>query len=237
MRKAHRRNIIHRDLKPANVLLTSDGGQRSPTSGWRSGWTPTRNRPTPAQSWARQATWPPSRPWGQTRQIGPADRHVRLGRNPLRDARRPPAVQGGLGRSRRSSWSGTRSRCLPPAYSPRSRVDLETICLKCLQKDPGKRYAEANELAEDLQRFLEGRPILARPVSIAEQLARWCRRNPKIAALATAVISLLITVAAVSSYAYFSVKRLNGELVSSNIAEKAARDPGPDQRACRGQRA
>ncbi len=88
----------------------------------------------------------------------------------------------------------------PRRLNNRIPRDLETICLKCLEKDPKRRYQTARELAEDLQRWLKGEPIKARPVRCIERTWRWCRRNPVVATLTAAVVLTLIAGTAVASY-------------------------------------
>ena len=73
--------------------------------------------------------------------------------------------------------------------------DLETICLKCLEKEPQKRYGTAKELAEELHRVLRDEPVHARPITLMSRGWRWCRRNPRVAGLSAAVLMLLVTVA------------------------------------------
>jgi WD40 repeat protein/serine/threonine protein kinase len=85
----------------------------------------------------------------------------------------------------------SRDPVAPSSLRPKLPRDLETICLKCLRKEPAKRYASALDLAEDLRRFQAGEPIRARPVGRVERFARWCRRNPALATLGAVVITAL----------------------------------------------
>src|SRR5260370_36005548 len=80
----------------------------------------------------------------------------------------------------------------PSRLQPGLPRDAETICLKCLQKDPQRRYANAAALAEDLDRFLAGRAILARPARAAEHIRKWIRRRPAVALLSAAVVAVTV---------------------------------------------
>jgi len=80
--------------------------------------------------------------------------------------------------------------------------DLETICLKCLEKEPERRYASAESLADELRRYLDGRPIQARPISVPGRVWRWARRNPLIAALATTAVVLLVVALGATTAGY-----------------------------------
>ena len=107
-------------------------------------------------------------------------------------ARRPPFVGANV-------LSVIRQAAASPAPRLRSLVpsldrDLETICGRCLERDPQSRYQSAGDLADDLERWLEGRPILARPVPVAARAWRWSRRNPILASAAAICLSLGVTV-------------------------------------------
>lgn len=106
----------------------------------------------------------------------------------------------------------------PRQLQPAVPLDLETICLKCLEKEQHKRYDSAAALAADLNRYLEGRTIKARRVSRGERLARWCRRNPRVAALSAVSVLILVGGTVVASYFAYHAN-LNAASAQSNAAK------------------
>jgi serine/threonine protein kinase len=185
MQAAHDKGVIHRDLKPANVLFGEDGTPKVTDFGLakkvdEAGQTHTGAvMGTPSYMAPEQASG--------NKDTGPACDVYSLGAILYECLTgRPPFKAATLMETLRQV---VHDEPVPPSQlQSRTPRDLETIALKCLHKEAGKRYASAGELAEDLRRFLEGRPILARPVGQLERGWRWCRRNPALAAALAAVL-------------------------------------------------
>ncbi len=104
----------------------------------------------------------------------------------------------------------------PKSLNPYIDRDLQTICLKCLRKEPEKRYSNCAELADDLQRYLDDRPILARPVGVPERFGRWCRRNPLISAAVLSAAACLIIAIGSLVYGFVTVNAALDESLASH---------------------
>src|SRR5262249_7569769 len=95
----------------------------------------------------------------------------------------------------------------PRKLDPRIPRDLETIILKAIAKEPADRFATAPEIVEELQRFVENRPIRSRPISMPERYWRWCKRNPLVAGLNVLAATLTVAIAIISTAAAFQLKQ------------------------------
>jgi tetratricopeptide (TPR) repeat protein/tRNA A-37 threonylcarbamoyl transferase component Bud32 len=195
MATAHERGIIHRDLKPTNILLTKEGQPKITDFGLAKRLEDDSALTKSGTLMGTPSYMPPEQARGKTHEIGPPADQYSLGAILYELLTgRPPFV--GTTMLETLSQVRTQEPVLPTRLQPKCPRDLETICLKCLQKEPHKRYASCQALADDLHCFLAGEPIKARPVSRVERAWRWCRRNPRVAALSGAVGVLLLAVVA-----------------------------------------
>lgn len=225
---AHCRGVLHRDLKPSNVLLAfrheddsasgslpEPGRLGSPRATPRSGGAGFPFVPKIVDfglaklvgggsdatqvgvAMGTASYMPPEQARGSSQQIGPTSDVYALGAILYELlVGRPPIV----GESELDTIQRVQEDDPVPPSRFRSKLprDLETICLACLRKEPQRRYASAQALADDLQHFLNGEPIRTRAVGRLEQAARWCRRHPAVATLAASIAGLLLIMAAVS---------------------------------------
>jgi serine/threonine protein kinase len=175
MRVAHQANVIHRDLKPANVLLSTDGTPKITDFGLarkldEAGHTRTGQvMGTPSYMAPEQAEGKKGvGPAADIYALGAILYECLVGRPPFKAATSLDTLLKVL----------SEQPVRPRALNGRVPLDLEAVCLRCLEKDPAGRYASAADLAEDLRRFLAGEVVKARPTGLLERGWRWCKRQP-----------------------------------------------------------
>ncbi len=186
---AHQRGVIHRDLKPANILLDRSGNPRVTDFGLAKKVQGDSGLTGSGQIMGTPSYMPPEQAGGKRGEVGPPADVYALGATLYCLLSGKPPFQAATVMDTVLQVIGDEP--VPPRrLNPSVPRDLETICLKCLEKDPARRYPSAAALREDLRRFLAGEPIAARPVGRTERAWRWSRRNPLAAALITLVVVL-----------------------------------------------
>lgn len=219
---AHEHGVLHRDLKPSNILLDVFDQPRITDFGLAKLQHRDAELTVPGQVLGSPNYIPPEQAAGDFTRIGPHSDVYSLGTILYHLLTGRPPFQGETLHeilNQVQAADPVPPRKLNPSVPP----DLQTICLKCLQKEPVCRYATALELAQDLESFLAGKPIRARPVSFAESAWLWCRRRP---ALATLGLALCVAVGAGLAGILYEWHRSNlhaqGEMQQRLVAEKNA---------------
>ena len=222
MMVAQRAQIIHRDLKPANILRTRDGALKITDFGPAKRLEGDSKQTRDGSIMGTPSYMAPEQARGDTPHIGPAADQYALGSILYEMLTGRPPFQGASPLDTLDQVR-TQEPVPPTRLQPKIPADLETIRLKCLQKEVDERYADCQSLADDLHRYLRGEPILARPVSTAERSVRWCRRNPWLAGLTAAVMLLMVAATSISAVAAVSLNAANDKLVVQRDAAKAAK--------------
>lgn len=224
---AHGQGIVHRDLKPGNILLTPDGDPKVTDFGLAARVEGEHELTATGQVIGTPGYMPPEQAAGEISEVGPRSDVYSLGAVLYRMLTGRVPFQG-------SNVVETIQQILvnePDSvrtHKPGISRDLETICLKCLEKDPARRYHSAGELAVELRRFLAGEPIQARRIGPVARSWRWIRRKPLAAAFAASVCGLVLLVSlsvmvARNASATSEINRLNdqvsGELEHVELSE------------------
>jgi serine/threonine protein kinase len=193
--EAHRQGIVHRDLKPGNVLLAADGTPKVTDFGLAKSLAADSGLTRTDTIMGSPSYMAPEQAEGKTRDVGPLADVYALGAILYELLTGGPPFRGTTALEVIDQVKNAEP--VPPSrLVPGLPRDVETIALKCLQKEPGKRYESATALAEDLKRFIEDRPIAARPVPFWERGWHWTRRNPWLAgAIGSTAAALLLALA------------------------------------------
>ena len=220
---AHQQGILHRDLKPSNVLIDPFGEPRVTDFGLAKELTGGSDLTVTGQVLGTPGFMPPEQAdasWGAV--TTKSDVYSLGAILYFLLTARAPFVAGSLQEILRQVM--TEDPVAPRLLNPEVPRDVETICLKCLERDSGRRYESAQALAEDLLRFLAGEPILARPISAAGVFIRWCRRRPALAA--AWMLAGILTIASTTAAIIINKQRedVSSALARVQTAETAGRE-------------
>jgi serine/threonine protein kinase/Tfp pilus assembly protein PilF len=216
MAYAHSMQIIHRDLKPANVLITKDGIGKIADFGLAKKMDADDGKTRAGSIMGTPSYMPPEQASGETADIGPLADIYSLGAMFYEFLTGKPPFRG---TTLLQTLEDVRNKepVAPNVLVASVPLDLQTICLKCLEKDKAKRYPTADELADDIERFIKGEPILARPVGMYTKTLKWAKRNQAKAALIAVSAVAAVTIFIGSITAAIMIR-------NSSIKEMAARD-------------
>jgi eukaryotic-like serine/threonine-protein kinase len=219
MHYAHTQQIIHRDIKPANVLLTRAGEPKITDFGLAKRLDSNDSQTRSGTILGTPVYMAPEQAEGKAGKVGPAADVYSLGAvlYEMLTGRPPYLPREGLA-GLLVAW--TQELIPPRTLRPTLPRDIEAICLRCLARDPAQRYASAAELADDLARFQQGKPVKARPVDITERLSRWSLRRP-VAAMLTATC-LAVSVAFGASWLLVALKDPDADVPVAGWIEPTA---------------
>lgn len=210
---AHQVGVLHRDIKPQNILIENDTLRPRIADFGLAKLADDEAELTQSGEMMGTPPYMPPEQFGDAAHctakadiysLGASLYHSLSGRPPFQAATSIATMRQVL------EQDAVSLRTLNPAVD----VDLETLCMRCLEKEPERRMGSAEDLADELRRYINGEPILSRPLSRAQKLVRWCRRNPVVASLVGAVAASLLL--AIGALGFTAIKT---EQARKNVAK------------------